>query len=745
MKMLFFILYLLIISYSFAFSQSAWVWQNPLPQGNNLAKVKYLNQNTGWAVGVHGAIVKTTDGGMIWNVLYNDYDSLIIDFHFIDSLTVYACSIKNQIIKSTNGGINWNIIYNSTDYFYKIYFSDAKTGYVSGADQTTSGIMLKTTDAGDHWVNIFTYPYTETQLYDFQFFNNTLAYATLGDFDFGKTTNGGHNWGMTWWGWGTLNLYFLDSLNGYTVGGYVSGFSPHGTIRKTTNGGYNFITLLDSEYTYQNSGGYKSVYFTNLTTGYVAGFNGEIRKTTNSGINWAAPKSNTKYTLNSLGFINTGTGVVVGDYGTILKTTNDGNNWTNYTKGKNNNLRKCCFINENTGFAGGDYCLLKTSNGGLNWITKIDSNAFVIYDFKFLNQNTGYALSSNLSYTYLLKTTDCGETWNSILAATPIQVTQYTFTSLSIVDEFNIWICGFSRYNEHPYYNLIRPVYYRTTNGGINWSGYTGSGIEPFAKIIFFNNNNGLIFGRDSHILKTSNSGSNWFNIPLFISGKNLGDACFINQNTGWVSYYDNSIRYSSIFKTTNGGNNWFFQDSIFNAHFYSICVDSSGNCWAVGIKGPYLTSSYQSSVIYSSSNGGNNWMKQRTPTDYSLNSVSFVNPNTGWIVGNTGTILKTTLGIISEVNLPSTNLPKVINLFQNYPNPFNPNTTIKFETTSKSHVELKIFDILGKEVKSLINQYLAPGSYSVEFNGTSLPSGIYFYRMRAGDLSETKQMILVK
>ena len=83
--------------------------------------------------------------------------------------------------------------------------------------------------------------------------------------------------------------------------------------------------------------------------------------------------------------------------------------------------------------------------------------------------------------------------------------------------------------------------------------------------------------------------------------------------------------------------------------------------------------------------------------------------------------------------------------LSQNYPNPFNPSTIINYHVAVSSFISLKVFDILGKEVATLVNQKQNAGSYSVDFNGSNLPSGIYFYKLEANNFSITKRMLLIK
>ena len=88
---------------------------------------------------------------------------------------------------------------------------------------------------------------------------------------------------------------------------------------------------------------------------------------------------------------------------------------------------------------------------------------------------------------------------------------------------------------------------------------------------------------------------------------------------------------------------------------------------------------------------------------------------------------------------------PKEFQLMQNYPNPFNPTTTIIFDLPKQSHVTIKIYNILGQEVETLINETKKPGSYQLNFNAASLASGVYIYRIQAGDFTSTKKMMLIK
>ena len=87
----------------------------------------------------------------------------------------------------------------------------------------------------------------------------------------------------------------------------------------------------------------------------------------------------------------------------------------------------------------------------------------------------------------------------------------------------------------------------------------------------------------------------------------------------------------------------------------------------------------------------------------------------------------------------------EIFELYQNYPNPFNPITTISYSIPKQSYVVIKIYDALGKDVRLLVNKELGTGKYQVEFDGTELSSGVYFYQLQAEGLLETKKFILLK
>ncbi|MBK8554120.1 MAG: T9SS type A sorting domain-containing protein [Ignavibacteria bacterium] len=121
------------------------------------------------------------------------------------------------------------------------------------------------------------------------------------------------------------------------------------------------------------------------------------------------------------------------------------------------------------------------------------------------------------------------------------------------------------------------------------------------------------------------------------------------------------------------------------------------------------------------------------------------MNDSTGWAVGYGGDIIKTTTGGTVGIQTISSEIPEHFYLSQNYPNPFNPVTKINYSIVKAQNVVLKVYDVLGSEVATLVNTKQNAGIYSVDWDAGRYPSGIYFYNLSAGDFTETRKMMLVK
>jgi len=149
--------------------------------------------------------------------------------------------------------------------------------------------------------------------------------------------------------------------------------------------------------------------------------------------------------------------------------------------------------------------------------------------------------------------------------------------------------------------------------------------------------------------------------------------------------------------------------------------------------------------MIYKSSNGGDTWLDQTVQTGRNVNAIFFYDEKHGFAVGDSGLILYTSNGGLTGVGDRGGFHPMNFVLEQNYPNPFNSSTTISFGLPLRSFVSLKIFDLIGREVVTLVSETLPAGNHLRQWNALNMPSGVYFYRLQAGSFTETSKLVLLR
>lgn len=285
----------------------------------------------------------------------------------------------------------------------------------------------------------------------------------------------------------------------------------------------------------------------------------------------------------------------------------------------------------------------------------------------------------------------------------------------------------------------------RTTNGGNDWT-ITWTGTNWWlGNIYFVNNRIGWVVGDHGTIRKTTDGGSTW-NSQVSGTLDVLRGVCFIDSLTGWTvgGPYDTSC---VILKTTDGGLNWIEQTSPINWHLMSVQFLDANNGWAVGFGG----------TIIQTTDGGENWTAVPLPLleRSDLFQITFhkisSNEYRGWICGYGSTIYKSGIITITSVEVSEGNQsPTMFKLFQNYPNPFNPSTTIQYQVAKQGNVEVTVFDIGGREVKTLLNAEQYPGFYTVQWDGKNnedklASSGTYFYQVKSDNMQLVKKMLLLK
>ena len=306
-----------------------------------------------------------------------------------------------------------------------------------------------------------------------------------------------------------------------------------------------------------------------------------------------------------------------------------------------------------------------------------------------------------------------------------------------------------------------------TSNGGLSWKKIAEdfSGHEPHYPETYYYENfkitSEFIYVLQSHFWSAI---SGYSGDDHMVLSRRLSDTTYTNSigagtNCGYgislikskddqIVNYTYSGQYNrSILNYTSLNANVWNSDSI------GVMPEESfglGNNVYFGLFYGYpnanITSKYW---IKKSFNEGHTWYNFDSLISFGPSQIYFVDNNTGFIIGNGGMIIKTTNGGNVGVGNTITSLPDKFILEQNYPNPFNPVTKINFSLPSASKITLKVYDILGREVAALINSELrTAGNYSVNFDGSSFASGVYFYKLvnedNAGQ-SITKRMMLIK
>jgi photosystem II stability/assembly factor-like uncharacterized protein len=407
---------------------------------------------------------------------------------------------------------------------------------------------------------------------------------------------------------------------------------------------------------------------------------------------WSKVSSPTSTNLKNVFFINNNTGWISGDSGRILKTTNSGNNWVFQNSGVSVDIISTYFINERLGWALGwevfpdstsflGTRILKTTNGGTNWISYMYSDSNYF-------MKTIYFLDSAKGFMggapiSIVYTTDAGISWRHADTDTTL-ILGFPIEKIKFINPLIGYAAGGFR--------DLAGTMWRTTNGGLNWLA-TIVGPEPLNDLYIFNTSKVIAAGGDfeygSSTVVTRDQGVNWFYDTLGTFGV-ANSIDFRTASEGWIS---------------------------------------------LGIAQKFVYTLYT----------GNTWTSVYTPDSVQIYGIDFSDSLHGWAVGYSGAILQYNYGALGVNNFSEITKPDDFSLEQNYPNPFNPLTILNYELRVTNYVKLKIYDVLGNEVISLIDSKQNAGKYSITFDGTNFPSGVYFYELKSGNYSQVKKMLLLK
>ncbi|HZW38653.1 MAG TPA: T9SS type A sorting domain-containing protein [Ignavibacteriaceae bacterium] len=670
-----------------------WVQQNPNPNSMEIEGVVIVNDST-WLLSNIFSLIRTTDSGKSFKTLLKDKIIYKI-FYFQNRLILvyddYRRDNNMKIMKSDNLGETFDII-NDEVRAGNYLFVDTSNGWNIGSN-------LKTTDGGRTWSRFLQESYLNL------YFIDSLNGIMIKQFTnyISKTTDGGFTWDK---------MYIMDSSEyaqfvtldsivylrtiynhyKYTFGTdtvYRIEGLPYPcyeiavkTILKKDNILINYNYFFSEIYYYQTYGTYEYFYYFNIST--------------DKGVTWQKRKT-PDVRVFTYAILSDHSFLAFCEGGTIQKSTNLGESWFCINK-PSIKASDVFFIDENNGWIAGSN-LLKTTNGGNEWeYIYTEMELMKIY---FKDMQNGF------SYTpgYFLKTTDGGYHWDTLHQADTIRQIYFK--------------------NELNGYAIGNGVYFKTTDGGQNWN-YNSDSVftnTQLNSMNFCTADLGYVVG-NSKGFKTTNGGTTWIKDLKLVGNK----VFFIDSLTG-IKAKDYVLA-----RTTNGGNSFY---DIIN---HQSPADSWSDLQFVNEGTGFVFFNFHN-IIMKTSDKGITWENiHRAEREQ---SIYFVNENLGWAAGSHGEILKYTADplLFTEENI----LPNKFFISQNYPNPFNPSTRIKYDVPKKGFISIKVYNILGKDIAQLVNEEKNAGAYVVEFDGSRLSSGIYFYQIQAGEFIETKKMVLMK
>ncbi|HEY5124144.1 MAG TPA: CotH kinase family protein [Ignavibacteria bacterium] len=397
------------------------------------------------------------------------------------------------------------------------------------------------------------------------------------------------------------------------------------------------------------------------------------------------------------------------------------------------------------------------------WFRIPNANWQRLYDIKFTNANTGFMIGEQ---TTVLKTTNAGLNWVSSTIGNNFYLYKLAITGSTL---FAAGDAG---------------IVFKSANLGTNWTMLQTGVSRKLNSIYFINANEGWAVGEKGCVVRTTNGGTSWtyseidtavtlnalevFGTSELVTAGSSGKVYrSINSGANWTLV--NSGTVNNIFGLKKSGTSFLVLAGDQNLVMYS---NDKGQTWNnISVPNPAVLNFKDAAIIDSNRiyvcgnlgrifytpNKGVNWFGQYTAVSNDLNALYFIDSTKGLSSGNEACVLRTnfpgTVGVGNNTNI----IPEKFALYQNYPNPFNPVTKIRFDIANSTFnkggfVTLKIYDILGKEIATLVNEKLQPGIYEEIFNGSNLPSGVYFYRLevkdpsgRIGDFIAVKKLVMIK
>ena len=756
------------------------VYHNALTQKMNMLNTAgYYDREEEWvSIGPTPAV----------NIYYGNVSSRIVSvkFHPSNPDIIYIAAAYGGVWKSTNGGLNW---LPKTDFEVTlssgalaidktnpeiIYYGTGEATYFTYS-YSGSG-LLKSTDGGNNWTN-----YTSGLPADTYFSrlvidpnHSNILFAAMGTGGLYKSTNSGVSWIQFITARCDDVLYSPDGAKVYCIGqgsGYkisldsgntFNAYTPftlgtrnhiavcnalpeimyavsyQGTtasVYKSTNGGMNY-TLLQNNFTGANQGWYDLYIHVNPVNPNIA-YLGliDLWRTTNG-------TTFTKLTNTSAGPVHVDhhnmdfnplnpAQIIVATDGGVYSSSNAGNNWVNI----NTDLNLTQFYRVASNPANGFHMVGGTQDNGIQQTTGSQIWDVLIFggdggDACFQNVNTNFILAEN-QFNRIKRSTDNGLNW-AVDTAGLFGRAAWIAPIISHPDSAGLFYTA-------------REKVFKSSDNGDNWFAYSTGTAGILSQLAISKSEPEYIYTVSNNVVFLSGDGGSTFEYRIDgLPVRSITSINFHPDSSAAALVTFSGFGGGHIYKTTNYGINWF---------------DVSGNLPDIPVNdGLFYWPGYSTNTmlaatdigVFISHNFGSSWSELAAglPNTVSIHLDYNLQQNK-LRVATHGRGIWEYNGNIIPVTQIQTNIPKEYSLYQNYPNPFNPTTKINFSLPSADRnrqvVSLKVYDALGREVTTLVNQQLSPGTYEVEWNASSYPSGLYFYKLSAGEYSETRKMIILK
>lgn len=676
------------------FTDTPWVKQNS-GTAVKLRGVCFTDANTGTVVGDSGTILHTTDGGATWTKQNSQTTVNLHKVSFADAWAGIAVGDSGVILRTTDGGSLWTIqITDNRSKFWDVSMVTPNVGTIGGWGWG-GGPILRTTDGGQNWNEQRRDRYGAIVAVSFSNTDSgSAAVSSENDGSILRTTNGGTDWVRD-----TLNSFyyisdmsFSDNMNGGLYHSYDSPRSCYGCgLMHTTDGGEHWYHQYITDAYPPQYRGFSAISFADAQNGAAVGYNGFIIQTTDGGEHWMFEPSGTNATLWDVSFTDANTGTAVGDSGIILRRT------TAVAPKPPKNITATAGVHGRIEPSG----IISVPHGGTQRFMFIPENESCVVDTVYVD---GMVVDSTEGYTF-----------ERVYSPHSIYVV-FTDTTTTLTHQL------------HSGWNLLSiPLHPNKHDVISNYPGATSCAYEYSGRYVECDS----IIVAKGYWLKVDEANQ----FSLF--GERTEQAT-VNVQKNWniIGSLSKPISATSITSFPPGmitsslwgydGNEYHASDTIYPGKGYWVKVNQAGSLILSTIAETNIAERIK--IVPTS--------EQPPP-----------GPND-----------RTNITVENEI-------PKEFKLEQNYPNPFNPLTVIRYhlpagqaglpvgrfaessgrDAVSTYNVSLKVYNLLGQEVATLVNEIQNAGYKSVKFDGSTLSSGVYFYKLVAGNYTAVKKLLITK